>query len=620
MFALRASVLAAFALAAAACEDHLHSRDTAHAHTHEHVHKREYPQVPLTPPYRPLVWSDFNVIHTTDTHGWLLGHQKASFPEPDYSGDLGDFASFVTHMKQIALEKDVDLLLVDSGDLHDGTGLSDGYPAGSVDGHETNTFLERLPYDLMTVGNHELYEYADAYDTYINLAPHLNGRYLASNVNITILNEDGEAVSLPMGNRSVKFTTRKGRNIMSLGVIYDFTGNSANTTVQFASDMVKEQWFADAIADEPDLFLLVGHMPVSYDHWPDVFDAIRVVHPLTPILIFGGHTHIRDCRQYDGRSMALESGRYMETIGADLDAAKDNSDNITFTRRYLDQNRVTYEYHTQQSNATFDTEAGQNITQGLLDLAIAYDLDYLYGTAPQDYSLSGAPYPSNDSILTLFIAEAAPVALAINNSRASIPNIMITNSGSQRFDLFKGPFTKNDQLTSSPFLDQFLYIPNLNFSIANQVLPALNQAGADERRRKRDAFEREMRRSDDIRAVYNEWLREMNERAGMEKRAESAGNLTLGYVTQDYCPGAGDDTMHIAIPYYDTPDFIGSNAPNVSDDTPIDLVFVDFIEDQLLGILNGLQSAQTYTESDVLPYSDILSNEILGLYAQAEWN
>ena len=65
---------------------------------------------------------------------------------------------------------------------------------------------------------------------------------------------------------------------------------------------------------------------------PVVFDAIRAVHPYTPILIFGGmhcytissrvnwriyagHTHIRDCQQYDGRSMALESGRYMETIG-----------------------------------------------------------------------------------------------------------------------------------------------------------------------------------------------------------------------------------------------------------------------------------------------------------------
>ena len=54
------------------------------------------------------------------------------------SGDLGDFASFVTHMKQLALEKDVDLLLVDSGDLHDGTGLSDGFPPGDVDGHDVS--------------------------------------------------------------------------------------------------------------------------------------------------------------------------------------------------------------------------------------------------------------------------------------------------------------------------------------------------------------------------------------------------------------------------------------------------------------------------------------------------
>ena len=51
------------------------------------------------------------------------------------SGDLGDFASFVTHMQELAVEKDVDLLLVDSGDVHDGTGLSDGFPSGGIDGH-----------------------------------------------------------------------------------------------------------------------------------------------------------------------------------------------------------------------------------------------------------------------------------------------------------------------------------------------------------------------------------------------------------------------------------------------------------------------------------------------------
>lgn len=51
---------------------------------HNHVHKREFPQVPLPPPTRPLQWGDVNFIQTTDSHGWLLGHQKLSFPEPNY--------------------------------------------------------------------------------------------------------------------------------------------------------------------------------------------------------------------------------------------------------------------------------------------------------------------------------------------------------------------------------------------------------------------------------------------------------------------------------------------------------------------------------------------------------
>ena len=89
-----------------------------------HAQPSAQPPVYLTPPSRPLVWGDVNIIHTTDSHGWLLGHKKTPFPEPNYrcvmscqpalrvrratanaylfSGDFGDFASFVAHMKKIA--------------------------------------------------------------------------------------------------------------------------------------------------------------------------------------------------------------------------------------------------------------------------------------------------------------------------------------------------------------------------------------------------------------------------------------------------------------------------------------------------------------------------------------
>jgi hypothetical protein len=70
----------------------------------------------------------------------------------------------------------------------------------------------------------------------------------------------------------------RGRRITALGVLYNFAGNVKNTTVQRVEDMIKEQWvcspsffvlalnthppcmskFNEAIAEEPDLFLLVG--------------------------------------------------------------------------------------------------------------------------------------------------------------------------------------------------------------------------------------------------------------------------------------------------------------------------------------------------------------------------
>lgn len=68
---------------------------------HAHVHQRRgYPSAELPVPSRPLQWGDINILHTTDTHGWLLGHQKTSFPEPNYrwvslSSDICDIRLIV---------------------------------------------------------------------------------------------------------------------------------------------------------------------------------------------------------------------------------------------------------------------------------------------------------------------------------------------------------------------------------------------------------------------------------------------------------------------------------------------------------------------------------------------
>jgi 2',3'-cyclic-nucleotide 2'-phosphodiesterase (5'-nucleotidase family) len=597
---------------------------------HSHVHPRRGQGngagQHLTPPTRPLEWGDINFIHTTDSHGWLLGHQKTSFPEPNYSADLGEFASFVTHMKETADEKGVDLLLVDSGDLHDGTGLSDGFPPGGVDAHDSNQFMKLLPYDAMAIGNHELYIYANTLDMHQNFAPALKGRYLSSNVNITVTGHDGKPLDVPVGERFAKFQTKHGRQITALGVLFDFTDNDKNTTVQPVADMVNEQWFKDAIQEEPDLFLLVGHMPVSRDNWPLVFNAVRAVHKTTPIVILGGHTHIRDCVQLDDRSMSLESGRYMETVGwmsAKLDR-RNTKDPIQFHRRYLDTNRVTYEFHTKKNDRQFDTSLGKKVTDGLQALATRFDLNSVFGTAPEDYLLLTAPYPANNSALTLFIKAAVPTALQSNRT-GSGPAMFMTNSGSLRFDVYEGPFTRNDQYTVSPFTDSFRFISNITLADAVAAFNALNNPSSSARRQETELTQHydvvKGYGKGNVDEIFKDWLKKMEQKVDLERRGMN--NLTLGYVTQDSCPGVGDDTLHTPLTIFDSPEFISSDPPtgnNITNDTLIDFVFVDFVQDDVLAILNSMHPDKNLTADDTQLYSDILSNAVLGVFAQEAWN
>lgn len=101
---------------------------------------------------------------------------------------------------------------------------------------------------------------------------------------------------------------------MAFGVLFDFTGNSNVSRITKAADLVKQQWFLDAVNyEEPiDLFVVAGHNPVDPKAPSSTLDivrkTIRNARPDVPIQLFGGHTHIRDFIVYDSSSTGLESG------------------------------------------------------------------------------------------------------------------------------------------------------------------------------------------------------------------------------------------------------------------------------------------------------------------------
>ena len=91
-------------------------------------------------------------------------------------------------------------------DLHDGAGLSD---ATSPNGLISNPIYEKVDYDLLTIGNHELYVTEIAYETFSNFSKVYGDKYLTSNVQI--VNPATKELEY-IGARYRYFTTERGRS------------------------------------------------------------------------------------------------------------------------------------------------------------------------------------------------------------------------------------------------------------------------------------------------------------------------------------------------------------------------------------------------------------------------
>lgn len=619
-------------------------------------------------PKGPLAWGQLNFLHTTDTHGWLEGHIK----EQNYGADWGDYKSFITQMRQKSDSLNVDLLVVDTGDLHDGNGDTD---ATTPNGVKALPIYEQLDYDVLTIGNHELYLSDITYLTATNYAKYYGDKYISSNVQI-FNNATGQYEYF--ANQYRYFTTKHGLRIMAFGVLFDFTGNSNASKVIKGATMVQQPWFINAVNyPQPiDLFLLIGHNPVrgSGSTLTTVQSAIRKARPDVPVQIFGGHTHIRDFSVYDAGTTALESGRYCETLGwlsmsgikssnytgamnpagvpnpttpamknatasATASAAPTSSANSTafanlrYFRRYLDWNRATFAYHAvgSQSN-TFDTKTGISVSNSITSLRKQLNLTTLYGCAPQTWCQSCQPFMSSGNIFSLLATALS--ATVVNQNRSSVPRLILINTGSVRFDLVEGPFTYDDSFIVSPFHDTFQYIPNVPYSNAKQVLGILNGGAYQKRELSTRDFGFTSTGGGDscVDAALTSHAEMLSRRSSpaASKRQKTRGivrrqNSTIlpGYVTSDDFGKDGDDTVHSAIPYYSQPNDLQANASFPTDGSSpqsVDLIFLDFIGSNY--VIPALQkTGANYTKADIQQYLDpsFDTNSYLPAYAKMAW-
>lgn len=527
----------------------------------------------LPPDIRSLRFSDVNFLHTTDTHGWLAGHHN----QHTYNADWGDFVAFVEHLRNTTAANGQDLLVVDSGDRHDGNGLSD---ITTPNGARSLPVFMRQHYDVVTLGNHELYLWESVQQEVELLMPHYKNSYVCSNVEFE---RDGKWFAF--GQKYRYFTTRvQKRRVLAFAFLFDFDRAAAGTRVTPIRDAIKQEWFASALAHYPpsevDMVLVVGHVPVA-KLWPELgllHAALRSHYPDAKIQYFGGHSHIRDFSVFDGLSTGLQSGRFCETVGflsVNMDELRLGLRERYF-RSYIDFSTRLFVHHSAaRSLDEFETAQG-NAAKAQLALAREeLGLDHVMGHVRNSYYMDYVPLAHPRNLYNLLTSRVLPSLRLELNSTAE--RLIIINTGSVRYDLYKGPYTVDSHFIVSPFQNDWVKV-SLPKQIALQISPKLNENGYILL---------------DMAASY---LRPPHQRSAKSPlqvpqgqqvlaypdlfdEVESSTKLSKGYVTYDDFGHDGDDTPHKAVVNFPLPNVVQSEEldPASGSDALVDVVFYSFL-------------------------------------------
>ncbi|KAK5070062.1 hypothetical protein LTR64_001896 [Lithohypha guttulata] len=582
---------AVFSSFAAGCEDHDWTSPMLGGYVNHDLMARHDLDKRIQPGALPTLpqqikdihWGQLNILSTTDTHGWLAGHLL----DENYSADYGDFADFVRKMKAKADALGVDLLLVDSGDLHDGTGFGD---ATTPNGRLTLPIFKQLPYDLLSIGNHELYTTEIANDTYRNFAQNWSGRYVTSNVDFY-----DNGVRKPFSQRYAYWQTKFGLRIMSFSFLYNFTGNSNASVVTPVGTAVQQSWFTQqASRKDIDYFIITGHVTLrGSTEWNLVYSAIRQYHPTTPILIFGGHRHVRDAVAWDASAIGTAAGRYCETVGwTTVDGLSPNvtrarspmgsgtirnprpssipginftqvtSSNLSYSRQYLDFNRPTFEKHTSSLSQALNTSYGTGITNQITrNFSSLPQLTSLLGCSPASYYQNNYPLTSPHNLFNFLTTTVFPaVVYAPGRNTSQYPRIILTNTGGFRYDVLKGRFTLDNAYQANPYTNLWQYM-STPWGVAKNLLANMQT-------------DRVYKRQSSNSTVYN---------------STTGLYTTPGYLTKDDFGNDGDNTIHFDQGYFDSGHYVQANVSvaNISDSTLVDVYGTSFFTAAAAKYLQG---------------------------------
>jgi 2',3'-cyclic-nucleotide 2'-phosphodiesterase (5'-nucleotidase family) len=431
-----------------------------------------FPDLPL---------GDINVLVVTDTHSWVRGQTKYYAKAASY----GEIISFVQHLNEYIADssstENRDLWFVMNGDWIDGTGLAlNGDPSHLI------PILEKMPYDAINIGNHELYK--DSVIQYMTSAGGMvdwfGEKYLSSNVRFNTTRE-------PIGSN---FRILKGRynNLLTFGFLYNMKNCASSVVVEEVEYVVQESWFVDVLkrTHDYDAVLVLAHMDVRDPLCQIILDAIRSIAGTDiPVQFITGHTHIRDYQVFDHFSSSFEAGHFLDTLGfvsfpsiksvklALNQSVSEKNGNLTSSSLSL-----TSLFKYQYINATVDvlaetlnlpvesfpTEDGLAQAEFIAHTRNKLGLDKVVGCIGSTYYFNRT-LDASDSLWGFFKSEIVP-------SQFSGRKVVFLGNGGWRYDLYEGDVRLDDLFGVSPFNNSFWMwhdIPATVIVAVNSTLNAL---------------------------------------------------------------------------------------------------------------------------------------------------
>ena len=376
-----------------------------------------------------LPWSDVNVLIDTDVHSYL---ERGTT-------DYGKVLSFYERLKQ----DHPNLLFVMNGDWMDGTGLALSLPS-------LTPLLQRVPWDVVTLGNHELYR-SDVLETMLaDLIPHWGDRFVTSNVH-----HAGTKQSVGRRFRIVQ-------RVLCFGFLVQMSHPTPLVEIQLVQDAVQEDWFREVLLQTGDSFdsiLVLAHMDAED---PDVIVLLQAIREFVgatlPVLFVTGHTHRRAYVEPDASSASFQAGHYLDTIGFASYSLQGD-----FHHVFVDPEQLSTYVGT-----TLDTPNGTALSRAITETRDSLGLTKRIGCVPSRSLLLNTTVDAPNSLWKFVDEVLAPSFLSPNQ-------VLLLSKGNWAVSLHKGHLTVDDLIRVAPYNSTLMLWKGLAVDDLHALVATLNE-------------------------------------------------------------------------------------------------------------------------------------------------